>query len=251
MTRLFSVFWLGALTVWAGSSLAAQDITPPPPSAPVPAPAEPQPELVEGLLDLLQQPRPAPAGDDSQRQQLSPEDLGLGGEDLSDRSANPLEAVRQSMLIAAGFLHKGLADNDTQQLQEDIVQRLDDLIAEMEKAQSEQRNSKSQQQTAQTEAESSQESAAEQEPRQEQSSSDDQSRPPEAGDQADDGPGQDSAASTQGRVRLADPRALQQSVWGQLPEQVRKQMQSRMVEQFLPSYREQIEAYFQALLEDR
>ena len=36
-------------------------------------------------------------------------------------------------------------------------------------------------------------------------------------------------------VELADPKALQQDVWGQLPSRVRQQMQSRMVEQFLPA----------------
>ena len=43
---------------------------------------------------------------------------------------------------------------------------------------------------------------------------------------------------------------LQQEGWGQLPERVRKQLQSRMVEEFLPSYRQQIEAYFQQLLRE-
>jgi hypothetical protein len=50
---------------------------------------------------------------------------------------------------------------------------------------------------------------------------------------------------------MADPKRLQQDVWGQLPEQVRKQMQSRMVERFLPSYRPQIEAYFRALMQSK
>lgn len=49
-------------------------------------------------------------------------------------------------------------------------------------------------------------------------------------------------------VDLNDPRALQRSAWGNLPERTREQMQSRMVERFLPAYREEIEAYYRALV---
>ena len=49
-------------------------------------------------------------------------------------------------------------------------------------------------------------------------------------------------------VDLNDPRALQRSAWGNLPERMREQMQSRMVERFLPPYRDEIEAYYRALV---
>ena len=49
-------------------------------------------------------------------------------------------------------------------------------------------------------------------------------------------------------VDLNDPRALQRSAWGSLPDRMREQMQSRMVERFLPSYRDEIEAYYRALV---
>ena len=68
------------------------------------------------------------------------------------------------------------------------------------------------------------------------------------GDKLSTQPGQ-GGEPTDSHVGLADPKALQENVWGQLPEQVRKRMQSRMVEHFLPAYRTQIEAYFQALLQ--
>ena len=45
------------------------------------------------------------------------------------------------------------------------------------------------------------------------------------------------------------PQAYQQTVWGLLPDRVRESMQARMVEQFLPTHREQMEVYYQKLLE--
>ncbi|MCC6509783.1 MAG: hypothetical protein IT423_11785 [Pirellulaceae bacterium] len=60
-------------------------------------------------------------------------------------------------------------------------------------------------------------------------------------------PGTGSKQARQIVVDLNDPAALQRSAWGSLPERVREQMQSRMVERFLPGYREEIEAYYRAL----
>lgn len=48
---------------------------------------------------------------------------------------------------------------------------------------------------------------------------------------------------------LADPVALQRGLWGKLPEQSRRAMETQMVERFLPSHRRQIEAYYRILLE--
>lgn len=79
------------------------------------------------------------------------------------------------------------------------------------------------------------------------------SRPPQPG-QSDGGnnpqPGQPGVSTMGSRnvtVDLNDPRALQRSAWGNLPERTREQMQSRMVERFLPPYRDEIEAYYRAL----
>lgn len=79
------------------------------------------------------------------------------------------------------------------------------------------------------------------------------SRPQQPG-QSDGGnnpqPGQPGVSTMGSRnvtVDLNDPRALQRSAWGNLPERTREQMQSRMVERFLPPYRDEIEAYYRAL----
>lgn len=201
-------------------------------------------QLVEGLLDLLKEPEPSPAPEavKAQRSSLPPEDVGLDGEDLGEKSSSPLESVRQCMLIAAGYLERGDASSETQNIQQDIVMRLDDLISQLEnqssqeqRERSEQRQQTSQQQLPRSRTQS---------PNQLQG---DLNANPEPGS---NNPGEQGEAIDV-TVDMSDPRALQQSVWGQLPERVRQQMQSRMVERFLPSYREQIEAYFQALLKQQ
>ncbi len=239
-----------SLSCW----LAVLSATHPVCAQPASLPQDPPPaaELTDGLLDLLKTPAAAPA-DGSQTPQLTPAEVDLAGEDLGEQAGNPLAAVRQSMLIAAGWLQRGAADARTQELQTDIVQRLDELIAELEQASaSEPPPNQTQREQATSTSSSSQESQSTggASAGQSQASAGDA---PESQSEAGASP----AASTPGQrgapgdgiVDLSDPQALQQSVWGHLPERLRTQMQSRMVESFLPSYREQIEAYFKALLE--
>jgi type IV secretory pathway VirB10-like protein len=246
------IIWLSC---WFNLSAVGQEQ---PPKTPAQAPTQaPTPstsnELVEGLLDLLNEP-PAKKPAEAPKQPLTPADVGLEGEDLGEASENPLLAVRQSMLIAAGYLRRDGANAETMKLQSDIVRRLDDLISELEKAQGKEDQS---QQDSQQEA-SSQSNAQKQREQQSRSQTA-KSRPgerkdSEAGEDRADRQGEPENPPTQrgnggsAAVELADAKSLQQDVWGQLPSRVRQQMQSRMVEQFLPAYKEQIEAYFQALL---
>ena len=94
--------------------------------------SEPVKELTKGLLDLLDAPDTGGTTDKPNSTELTPADVGLDGEDLGERSEDPLQAVRQSMLIAAGFLERGQTNDDTQQLQQDILTRLDEIIDELE-----------------------------------------------------------------------------------------------------------------------
>lgn len=230
-----------------GSRIIAQE----PPEKPT-APST-STELVEGLLDLLNEPAAKKTTDTTTKKPLAPADVGLDGEDLGEASGNPLLAVRQSMLIAAGYLRRDGANAETMKLQSDIVRRLDDLISEMEKSQGKEDKSKQESQQP-----ASAQSKAQKQRSQQVRSQTMKSRP---GDRQDSEG--DNRAERQGEpenpptqrghgsgtaVELSDPKSLQQDVWGQLPSRVRQQMQSRMVEQFLPAYKEQIEAYFQALL---
>ncbi|MEZ6136063.1 MAG: hypothetical protein R3C53_14275 [Pirellulaceae bacterium] len=206
-------------------------------------------DLTQGLLDLLNPPLPKKStGDQRPQPELTPADVGLDRQELSEQPANPLESVRQSMLIAAGYLQRGAVNAQTQQLQSDIVTRLDELIAQFDNA-----ASKQQHQQSREPSEQRSQNPPQQDPQQAQATQTTAQQPP-ANDvdasqqQLQSGPGQ-VGPKAEALVELADPQAMQQSVWGHLPERTRTQMQSRMVEQFLPSYRTQIEAYFKALLE--
>jgi len=210
-------------------------------------------ELVEGLLDLLNEPvtkKPTEAS----KQPLTPADIGLEGEDLGEASENPLLAVRQSMLIAAGYLRRDGANAETLKLQSDIVRRLDDLISEMEKSQSKEDKSKQESQQPASAQSNAQKQREQQNRPQTMKSRPGDRKNSESGDDRVERQGEPENPPTQRgsgggtTVELSDAKSLQQDVWGQLPSRVRQQMQSRMVEKFLPAYKEQIEAYFQALL---
>ncbi|MCA9190660.1 MAG: hypothetical protein KDB03_02820 [Planctomycetales bacterium] len=213
----------------------------------LPSPTETEQELMQDLLDLITPPVLTPSQNDATAKppQIQPNEVGLTAEEVSANSM-PLEAVRQSMLIASGFLRQGFTGAETLQLQGDIVQRLDELIATLDQDDRSEQTAKSQQQlessTKAQEPQPSQDAQREKSTRQGEDSVSKQSTPSQLGHDGD-------SKSDAAHVNLLDPRALQQNVWGHLPEKIRQQMRAHMVEEFLPSYREQIEAYFQALLQ--
>ena len=186
-------------------------------------------ELTSGLLDLLNEPPPSDSVRDKKLPPLTPADVGIDGEDLGESAENPLNSVRQSMLIAAAYLRREGANNETMRLQSDIVRRLDDLIAQMESAQQKQQQSESNQQSNSSKSQ-------QQQNQQSQQSAGMKSRPGERQDSQDgsqrsarDGEPENPPAQRGGNVavELSDPKSLQQDVWGQLPPRVRQQMQSR------------------------
>lgn len=195
------------------------------------------------LLDLITEPVP-----NSNPISPSPSPPDFDGEDIGAAPAVSLETVRQSMLSAAESIHSDIDLKKAARLQEVVVRQLDELISQrnsstsqsdLRQSDEETRSSKQSQTPEQSSGVQSQESADSDGPSQQESNGQNESNSPgQTGNKADI------------RVRLADPVALQRNIWGQLPQRVRKQMQSRMVEQFLPSYRRQIEEYFQALLSD-
>lgn len=243
----------GLLICLACGGLLSQEPSATTPSGPQPAPPSTSSELVEGLLDLLNEPAASKSADSVSKPPLLPADVGLAGEDLGEASENPLLAVRQSMLIAAGYLRRDGAIAETMKLQADIVQRLDDLISEMERSRSsgDKSKSESEQQAARSKSQKEQppqtlSPATNARAGDQQDSKEEQERSQRQGEP--ENPRNQRGSKGEVTVELSDPKALQQNVWGQLPARVRQQMQSRMVEQFLPAYRDQIEAYFRALI---
>lgn len=231
----------------------------------------PQAELVDGLLDLLDEPI-SKAPDPEPGAEIQMEPLGTPGQATSEvprtgvggsaaradlpaessPTSHPLSMVQRGMWSAAERLGRGVVGPETQKLQDDILQQLDSLIEQLERQDSAESASQPRQQSSTAQSQASRMSTEEQSSSAAQASSDDLQ--PEGGQQSDSGQGaQDrpsqAVAAAEVAVDLADPERLQQDVWGQLPEQMRKQMQSRMVESFLPSYRPQIEAYFRKLLQ--
>lgn len=201
--------------------------------------------LTDGLLDLLGEPEVASDASKDAKPSISPKDVGLDGEDLGEKQDDPLVSVRQSMVIAAEFLNRGVTGGTTQTLQGDIVQRLDDLIQQIEDAQQDASKQSSGEQNSQSD---------QQETQRQQSNAETQTQSTESEQNQDqtsgrDNPGNDGEKKAL-RTDLVDPGKLQLEVWGQLPERIRKQMQSRMVEQFLPSYRDRIQSYFESLLRE-
>lgn len=219
-------------------------------------PSKEQSALVDGLLDLLSEPTPARTPDS----QAAPNQVPAPGRPDSEEghqldpslADHPLALVRNNMRAAAKQLSKGVVNSETRQLQVEIVQRLDSLIEEMQQADPPQSPQPPSLQQRSSESQSSEPTSSSQP---QPADGDTAEAPSQEGDgqpvgsqSAQDRPSQAGPAADV-IVDLADPERLQQDVWGQLPEQVRQQMQSRMVERFLPSYRPQIEAYFRALLQ--
>lgn len=229
-----------------------------------------QDALVDGLLDLLSEPATeATAAEPQKTPGQAGTQIPRAGEDGSAAAANfpadaslashPLSMVHRSMRSAAERLGSGEVGPVTQRLQGDILQQLDSLIEQLRRQDSAESSPQPAQPSSVSQSQPARMPTDEQASSAEQAPSD--GSQPEGEQQADNGqagsgegaqdrPSQAGGAAADVAVDLADPQRLQQDVWGQLPEQIRQQMQSRMVESFLPSYRPQIEAYFRKLLEN-
>ena len=208
------------------------------------APAES--DLTEGLLDLLGEPAKSSAGSgEDEARKL--EENAIPSFDGEDVGQNPLGAIQREMMMAGNYLVSRLPSEKTEAIQSSILTRLDELIEQAEKKEQDENQQKSQ--TSQRATDQSQQKQGTEKQRQQrdesQQSGEDENEKRRSGSPGQTGNGSEVV------VQPNDPRALQQNVWGQLPERVRKQMQSRMVERFLPSYQKQIEAYFRALLKEQ
>ncbi len=213
-------------------------------------------ELLQGLLELIGEASENSKTEPSRpKPELSPADIGLTQEQIDASNQNPLEAIRQSMLIAAGYLQKGAAESETRQIQHDIVTRLDELIASIESQKRRHRESQSEEQQEQesTSDKTQQTSGNSQDgpPRDLATANNADGKSDNAGETTDtDSPDHQGPVASQ-NVQLSSPRALLQGVWGNLPPRLRETMQSRMSDSFLPSYQTEIEAYYRQLLKEQ
>lgn len=189
---------------------------------------------------------------------------------------SPLDFIQLGMRAASTYLREGETGKTAQEVQSNVLLRLDELIQQSEqqsakkkrKSSSRQQKRKSQSQSREQKSDQSESSSSNNQPSQNQqqnsSKSDEmkdeggseqpgqeQGDPSQSDQQNPSDPGNLSGDNRDGMnenaAKPADPKSLQQGVWGHLPERIRQQMMSRMVEKFLPQYEASIEEYFRRL----
>lgn len=217
--------------------------------------------------ELLKDIVPNDAAESADKQDANKENAAGAGRSFG-AGENPFEVISLGMLTASKYLREGETGNTTQEVQNNVLMRLDELIEQSEKqskknkpsqsSSSSQRSTKRQtsEQKQQRQEANKQRSTQQNKSEGGQDSEDqgDQQRRSDKGENDDtesgmptgNGP-QTSDGSRDGKTDLGDAKALQQGVWGHLPERIRQQMMSRMVEKFLPEYEASIEEYFRKL----
>lgn len=160
-----------------------------------------------------------------------------GGEDLGQPAANPLLGIQSNMQKAETLIGAGDISGNTGKVQQRVVDDLDELI---KKAEEQCKNSQSGQPDKPGKKQASQRSKPGSKP----------GPPQQASQQAQSGAktsstrlGKTQATGDGGRP----PEELMKEVWGRLPARLREQMLQSSPDEFLPEYREEIEAYYREL----
>lgn len=217
--------------------------------------------------ELLKDIVPKDAAESADSQDPLREDA-TGGKRSFDAGQNPFEVISLGMLTASKFLREGETGSTTQNVQTNVLMRLDELIEQSEKQSKKPKSSTSsaasqRSSKRQTSRQSPPKDANQQRTNQQNQSEGGQESEKDQGEQRgnsktdDDGETESDMPSGNGsqppggskstKAELGSAKALQQGVWGHLPERIRQQMMSRMVERFLPEYEASIEEYFRKL----
>ncbi|QDU87570.1 hypothetical protein Pla175_09350 [Pirellulimonas nuda] len=191
------------------------------PEAP-PADADAPPAIEPGLLERLLQGGPAE-----------------GGEDLGQPAANPLDGIQSKMQRAESLINARDVSGDVGKVQQQVVDDLDELI---KKAEEQCKNCQSGKPGKPGEKQASQRSKPK---------PGSKPGPPQQANQNSQAPaktsstrlGDSNATGSGGRP----PEELMKEVWGRLPARMREQMLQSSPDEFLPEYREEIEAYYREL----
>ncbi len=162
-------------------------------------------------------------------------DPGARSSTASEQPRDPLAEVLQWMEESEKRLDAGDTGQGTQQLQQNVVTRLEELIRRAEGAAASASASAQQSQTPPTQPTQSSEQGDD-------SASDAESGRNQSGRGKTQGGGENSAD---------DLRMVLQRIWGELPQRERDILMQRGAESFLPKYRPMIEAYFRRLSEGR
>lgn len=190
-------------------------------------------DLLDGLGDGGRPPMKQQPGESARPQTPSPPDAPGGSDVEPPAGDDPLQSIGRRM----HGVEQRIAERDTsaatQQRQREIVSDLSSLIDQLQQQCQSASSSRSQgkQAGSQTGGQGSQ-----------------------AADQAASNPARESTE----RLGTAKPQEIDseqvrdvvKQVWGHLPERVRDLMRSATIEEFLPQYERQIEAYYRRLAEE-
>jgi hypothetical protein len=212
-------------------------------------------ELARALTSPPSQPEPKlkppsrpinPAGEDSPdwlpepdllRRMMEQEAAQAAGEDIG---SSPLASVIQGMRRAEGLLADDSIEQPAVPVQRQVVAELEELIAKMEKQCKSCSKSKKP-------SDSNKQASKRSQPKPGQCDkpgSKSNSKPSKAARSSNT-----SFSSANSPGESTPPEELMKEAWGHLPERMREQMMQASSDEFLPEYREQLEAYFRRLAE--
>jgi hypothetical protein len=162
-----------------------------------------------------------------------------------------LELTRM-MQRAEQQMRAGNLASETQQLQQQVIDHLDEWIAAFESQQQQQRRQQRQEGTSVEQGEGDEgASPSERDGDREATPGGDEEPGDATAEGTDAGVGADGEEGVAGGQRESSPASrARDDVWGHLPERIRQQLQSAAVERFLPKYEDLIEAYYQRLAEE-
>ena len=192
-------------------------------------------DLFEGLDDLNTDSE-AGAGDQggSSGDRNLLDELGEG-EDIGSEGESELTRIARQMRRAQLRIEQQQVSDQTQEIQQDVVSKLDALIKEL------------QEKKRQCQA------CASDNPKQGGQQIKQPNQPTDGQQQTSNKPAADSTQRLgQQNVATTDAEALEalvKQVWGHLPDRARQEMQNAAVEDFLPKYQQVIEDYYRRLAE--
>jgi hypothetical protein len=181
--------------------------------------------------------------DDELLKGLGDEPASRTGSSPDKDSDHPLLDLNRKMRESEQLMRATNGGEETQDLQKEIVRRLEKLIDELEQQQQQQQSS-----SASRQKPSQQESADNRPQSQPQSKSSGHAQAKPAQQPARDSSGRTVKRET-AKPDMAQMREMLKDIWGELPPRLRQQMMQSSIEKFIPKYELLIEEYFKALAE--
>ncbi|TWT42878.1 hypothetical protein [Botrimarina hoheduenensis] len=203
------------------------------------------PRAVEAAPSAQTRPAPLSPDEDALRKQMEEAaQRARQGEDVAP-TGNPLAGIAERMQEAAALLDDGQTATPALPVQRQAVADLDRLIAQAE-------------QQSQSSSSSSQSKDSQRQKGQRSESQPAGSQPaggtPSAASASQQSAQRATGQPTNNQAEAVEASALgsdaMKAAWGHLPERVREQLLQSSADEYLPQYREELEAYFRRLAEE-